>query len=70
VPPQKSIGIYVEARYVKSVLREAQSADQDVACKLIDDLLRDLRSLQTLNDASAQRVSYLDVDVVIRPAYR
>jgi hypothetical protein len=45
---------YVEARYVKSVSQDARMADQDVAAELIDDLLRDLRSLKTLNDASAR----------------
>jgi hypothetical protein len=45
---------YVEARYVKFVLRKAQSAESDVASQLVHDLLRDLHSLQTLNDAGAQ----------------
>jgi hypothetical protein len=45
---------YVAARYAKSVLQEARSAEPDVATKLINDLLRDLSSLQGSSDASAQ----------------
>ena len=40
---------YVEARYARLMLREARLADQDVACKLINDLLRDLSSLPKSN---------------------
>jgi hypothetical protein len=50
---------YVEARYAKLVLREARLADQDAACKLINDLLRDLSSLQTLNCSSARTLTSL-----------
>jgi hypothetical protein len=45
---------YVEARYVKFVLRKAQAAETDVASELVHDLLRDLHSIQTKNDAGAQ----------------
>jgi hypothetical protein len=45
---------YVEARYVKLVLRKAQAAESDVASELVHDLLRDLHSIQTKNDAGAQ----------------
>jgi hypothetical protein len=45
---------YVEARYVRLVLRKAQAAESDVASQLVHDLLRDLHSLQTLNDAGAR----------------
>jgi hypothetical protein len=45
---------YVEARYVKFVLRKAQAAESDVASELVHDLLRDLHSIQTKNDAGAQ----------------
>jgi hypothetical protein len=48
---------YVEARYAKLMLREARLADQDVACKLVDELLRDLSSLPRLNCASAQTLT-------------
>jgi hypothetical protein len=45
---------YVEARYVKFVLRNAQAAESDEACQMVHDLLRDLHSLRALNDAGAQ----------------
>jgi hypothetical protein len=48
---------YVEARYAKLILDEARLAEQDVASKLIKELLRDLSSQQRLNCASAQTVS-------------
>jgi hypothetical protein len=48
---------YVEARYVKSVLQEARSAEPDGAAKLINDLLRDLSSLQRLSEASKQTLT-------------
>ena len=32
---------YVEARYVKFVLRNAQAAESDVASQMVHDLLRD-----------------------------
>jgi hypothetical protein len=48
---------YVEARYAKLILDEARLAEQDVASKLIKDLLRDLSSLQRLNCASAQTLT-------------
>ena len=45
---------YVEARYVKYVLRKAQFTEQEVASQLINDLFRDLSSLQTLSNAGQQ----------------
>jgi len=48
---------YVEARYAKLVLREARVAKEDVASKLVNDLLRDLGSLQELNSAGAQALT-------------
>ena len=53
---------YVEARYVKSVLREARLAVQKIAATMINDLLRDLSSLQTLND----QCTNLEVDAIAR----
>ena len=53
---------YVETRYVKSVLREARLAVQKIAATMINDLLRDLSSLQTLNDQCAN----LEVDAIAR----
>jgi hypothetical protein len=48
---------YVEARYAKLILDEARLAEQDVASKLIKDLLRDLGSRQRLNCASTQTLT-------------
>ena len=48
---------YVEARYAKLILDEARLAEQDVASKLVKELLRDLSSQRRLNCASAQTVS-------------
>jgi hypothetical protein len=48
---------YVEARYAKLVLREARLAEEDVASKLINELLHDLKSFQHLNSARAQAVT-------------
>ena len=48
---------YVEARYAKLVLREARLAEDDVASKLINELLRDLKSFQGLNSARVQAVT-------------
>jgi hypothetical protein len=48
---------YVEARYARSVLQEARSAEPDVAAKLIDELLRDLSSHQRLSEASQQTLA-------------
>jgi hypothetical protein len=45
---------YVEARYAKLVLREARLAEEDVASKLINELLHDLKSFQNLNSARLQ----------------
>jgi hypothetical protein len=45
---------YVEARYVKSVLREARSVEPEVAATLINGLLRDLSSGQRVGEASEQ----------------
>lgn len=48
---------YVEARYAKLVLREACLAKEDEAAKLVNDLLRDLGSLQKFNSARAQTLT-------------
>jgi hypothetical protein len=48
---------YVEARYAKMVLCEARLAEENVASKLINELLHDLRSPQNLNSARAQAVT-------------
>jgi hypothetical protein len=40
---------YVEARYAKLVLREARQAKEDVASRLVNDLLRDLASSEVLD---------------------
>jgi hypothetical protein len=48
---------YVEARYAKLVLREARLAKEDVASKLINDLLHDLKSFRNLNSARAQALT-------------
>ena len=52
-----SMSEYVEAPYAKLVLREARFAEEDVASKLINELLHDLKSLQNLNSARAQAVT-------------
>jgi hypothetical protein len=52
-----SMSEYVEARYAKLILDEARLAEQDVASKLIKDLLRDLGSRQRLNCASTQTLT-------------
>jgi hypothetical protein len=52
---------YVEARYAKLVLREAEVAEDDVASKLVNDLLRDLKSPQSLNSARAQALTTIRV---------
>ena len=52
---------YVEARYAKLVLREARAAKDDVASRLVNDLLRDLYSPQKLNPARAQALTSLRV---------
>jgi|HubBroStandDraft_6_1064221.scaffolds.fasta_scaffold6285144_1 hypothetical protein len=45
---------YVEARYAKLVPREARLAEEDVAFKLINELLHDFKSFQNLNAARAR----------------
>jgi hypothetical protein len=52
---------YVEARYAKLVLREARAAKDDVASRLVNDLLRDLYSPQKLNPARAQALTLIRV---------
>ena len=52
---------YVEARYAKLILREAEVAKDDLAAKLVNDLLRDLNSLQRLNSARAQALTSIRV---------
>jgi hypothetical protein len=47
---------YVEARYARLVLREA-CRKEDEAAKLINDLLRDLDSLQDSNSARAEALT-------------
>ena len=42
---------YVEARYAKLVLREARLAEEDIASKLVNELLHDLGSLRESNAA-------------------
>jgi hypothetical protein len=54
---EASMSEYVEARYAKLVLREARLAKEDVASKLINDLLHDLKSFQNLNSARAQALT-------------
>jgi len=48
---------YVEARHAKLVLREAWRAKEDEAAKLVNDLLRDLGSVQRCNSARAQALT-------------
>ena len=48
---------YVEARYAKLVLREARLAQEDVASRLINDLLHDLKSFPNLNSARTQALT-------------
>ena len=48
---------YVEARYAKLVLREARFAEENVAAKLINGLLHDLKPFHNSNSARAQAVT-------------
>jgi hypothetical protein len=48
---------YVESRYAKLVLQEARQAKEDVAFRLVNDLLRDLGCLQRLSSARAQALT-------------
>jgi hypothetical protein len=48
---------YVESRYARMVLQEARVAQEEVASRLVNDLLRDLGSFQTLSSARAQAVT-------------
>ena len=48
---------YVEARYAKLVLREARLAEENVAAKLINELVHDLKPFHNLNSARAQAVT-------------
>ena len=52
---------YVEARYAKLILREAEVANEDVASKLVNGLLRDLNSTKKLNSARAQALTSIRV---------
>jgi hypothetical protein len=52
-----SMSEYVEARYARLVLREARLAEEEVASKLINELLHDLKSFQNLNSARTQAVT-------------
>jgi len=49
---------YVEARYAKLVLEEARLAKEDMASKLVNELLHDLGSLQESNAARARALTY------------
>jgi hypothetical protein len=48
---------YVESRYAKLVLQEARLAEEDVASRLVNQLLRDLGSPQGLNSARTQALT-------------
>jgi hypothetical protein len=48
---------YVESRYARQVLQEARLAKEDVAFRLVNDLLRDLGCLQRLSPARAQALT-------------
>ena len=48
---------YVEARYARLRLQEARVAKEDMASKLVHELLRDLRSPGALNSARAQALT-------------
>jgi hypothetical protein len=52
-----SMSEYVEARYARLVLCEARLAEEDVASKLIKELLHDLKSFQNLNPARTRAVT-------------
>jgi hypothetical protein len=54
---QFSMSDYVEARYVKSVLERARSSEQDEALELVNGLLRDLSSLESLSDTGTQTLT-------------
>jgi hypothetical protein len=48
---------YVESRYARQVLQEARFAKEEVAFRLVNDLLRDLGHLQRLSPARAQALT-------------
>jgi hypothetical protein len=52
---------YVEARYARLRLQEARGAEEDQASKLVNELLRDLRPLGTLNAARARALTTIRV---------
>jgi hypothetical protein len=52
---------YVEARYARQRLQEARMASEGQASRLVNDLLRDLSSLRTLNAARAQALTSIRV---------
>ena len=52
---------YVEARYAKLVLREAREATDEIASKLVNDLLHDLNSFQKTNSARALALTSIRV---------
>jgi hypothetical protein len=60
---------YVEARYVRFVLQKAELAEHQLASQLINDLLRDLTSLQILSDAGAQTLTSIRL-LALRLAHR
>jgi hypothetical protein len=48
---------YVESRYAKLVLAEARGAEEKVASRLVNELIRDLGSPQGLNSAREQALT-------------
>ena len=48
---------YVESRYARQVLQEARLAKEDIASRLVNDLLRDLNCLHRLSPARAQALT-------------
>lgn len=48
---------YVEARYAKLMLQEANTATEGEAAKLVNELLHDLGSFERLNSARAQALA-------------
>jgi hypothetical protein len=48
---------YVESRYARMVLQDARVAQEEVASRLVNELLRDLGSFRTLSSARAQALT-------------
>jgi hypothetical protein len=57
---------YVEARYTRLVLLEARVARNEMASKLVKDLLHDLGSFQTMNSARTQAL-HIDTHACTQP---